>query len=427
MKNIIAIFAAAAVGCAAAYFYVAHLKDQQFKKEREEWNAQRQDDQDRLEKELQTARNRATTAGQIETRIETPAAIKATPGDLLDHLLKQKPPADDNRYKVIRKIIHELETLADLGPEALPEIRALLAKKIDVSYERKRDETDNRGTDGGLAGGERGSTSPAQLPRTEFYYPYSLRLGLFDVLKQIGGDEAQQILVEALTSTGRGVEVATLARLLDEMAPGKFRDAAINAAKALLTHPTSAPDPTRLDESSRAYLYSVLATFSDPSFVPQAQSQLVGADGRLDRTALGYLTATLKDRVLPVLHHAYKDTRLTNSYEKATVLSAAFPFVGTHPQADEMFLDAVLHAPPAGGRDGFLPYMAVGRMDNGDLTRPQILGRLQVLATLKASVKEERLAGMIDRTAQNLQNKLNPGPNKARNSGGDRRRGGSTP
>ena len=67
--------------------------------------------------------------------------------------------------------------------------------------------------------------------------PPSLRLGLIDVLDQIGGDQAQGILAEQLDTTGRAIEVAYIARVLQDEAPDKYRDNALKAAKELLASP----------------------------------------------------------------------------------------------------------------------------------------------------------------------------------------------
>ena len=121
--------------------------------------------------------------------------------------------------------------------------------------------------------------------RTDFLVPPSLRLGLIDVVAQIGGDEAMGILAETLDTTGRGVEVAHIARILQADAPGRYREASLKAAKDLLSNPVPAGSPNRIDENARAYLYQVLALHQDTSFATAAQGQLVSAEGRVDKRA----------------------------------------------------------------------------------------------------------------------------------------------
>jgi len=502
MKLVLSIVGAAAVGVAAGYFLLGRGdSDLAGLKARE---AQWLRDKALMESSLAAARNRAPTVEIVEKKVEVQVLVEKSPKDTLDRLLKMRPGEGEDRYRTLRKIIHELESLVDTGKSAVPAIREFLRQNVDVSYERERDgggpggggnapqvsvnisggggaavvatATTSDGTttvatgtggerrDGGRGpggpggpggfsgfGGPPGSPSINQLPRTDNYYPYSLRMGLFNVLKDIGGGEAEGALGEVLGTTGRGVEVASLATILEQMAPGKYRDAAIQAAKDLLTTPVNVPNPTRMDEDSKGYLYAVLAKFNDVSFVPTAQAQLFTADGRIDRSALSYLTATLKDQVVPTLYNAWKDPRLTNGFEKASILVNAMNYVGTSPVANQMFMEVIDSAVvalaqnpqqqnqpggpgrgsggPGGGRGGFnpdamAPFIAISRLDNGDLTADQIAGRQQLLLSVKQKITDERLTGMIDRTLQGLQEKLNPQSTTSGDRDGDRRRRG---
>ena len=84
--------------------------------------------------------------------------------------------------------------------------------------------------------------------------PPSLRFGLFDVVRQIGGADAEAILAESLAGSGRGLEVAYLTHVLEEMAPGKYKDAALAAARNLLASGTAA---------DRDHLFGVLRRFGE--------------------------------------------------------------------------------------------------------------------------------------------------------------------
>jgi hypothetical protein len=174
--------------------------------------------------------------------------------------------------------------------------------------------------------------------------PPSLRLGLAGVLKEIGGPDAEAALAEMLSTTGRGVEVAYLARMLEEIAPGKYRDAAIAAAKELLMNPPSVNDPDRLDDLSKSYLYGILEMFHDTSFVVNAQQMLVGADGRLDRDAMTYLTDVLKDQSASALYQAYENPSLTNQFDKMMVGREVLNYVGQNAQANALFNETLNNA-----------------------------------------------------------------------------------
>lgn len=97
---------------------------------------------------------------------------------------------------------------AHLGPPALPALRRFLASDRDVA-----------------------ESAPGKAPRdlkalSEAWVPLSLRVGLFDLVRRIGAPEAESILAENLTRTRRGLEVAYLVHLLEELAPGKYWEVA---------------------------------------------------------------------------------------------------------------------------------------------------------------------------------------------------------
>ncbi len=430
MKVLLAILVAAGVGFAAAYVYVSNQQANRARREQAELEGKWQSEREQLEKDLKSARNRAPKIEQIQTTVEVPVVLKATPKEILDRLVKLKPAAGNARYQSIRQIVHQLENLADLGPESLSHIRAFLQLSQDISYEREREEensnrgdappgpgtgSDARGGDRGRPGGGPREGGNNGLPRTENYYPFSLRLGLFNVLKEIGGNEAEVILAEALGTTGRGVEVATLTDLLEQLAPNKYRDLALSAAKELLSSPLKVANPSRLDEASQSYLYAVLAKYQDASFAPTAQTLLVSAAGHIDRGALNYLTTMLKEQSLPALYQAYKDSRVTNLFEKARVLSSVMNYAGPNPTANDLFKEVIGNESAGPGR-----FFIIGQLDNGILTPQVIQARIPLLQSIKPTLQDERIQAYVDRTIQNLQNKLNPENAVA---GGEGRRG----
>ena len=72
---------------------------------------------------------------------------------------------------------------------------------------------------------------------------------MFDAAKQVGGAEAEKLLAEVLGTTGRGVEVAWLARTLQGLAPNKYRDVASTAARELLARPPGTKPASPLDRN----------------------------------------------------------------------------------------------------------------------------------------------------------------------------------
>jgi len=230
-----------------------------------------------------------------------------------------QPPVQSRQ---VRRLLHEFEILVDAGPTALPAIREFLARNLDLDYQP-----------GAIKGPRDGSV------QTDFLVPPSLRLGLFDALRQMGGSQAEAALADVLKSTARGVEVAYLARVLQEMAPNKYRDTAVATVKELLANPVI--EAAALDKNDRSYLFGVLQFFNDASYAGIAQGQLLAANGQVDRAALTYLHKSLGEQAVPIVANAFQDPRLTDAASKEPLARVALAFVGTNPQAEQMFGKAV--------------------------------------------------------------------------------------
>ena len=88
----------------------------------------------------------------------------------------------------------------------------------------------------------------------------TLRTGMFDALRQIGGPEAQAALGDTLRATADPAEIGLLGRHLEEMAPGQYRNDAVQAARETLAQVA--------EEKSRAEvapLFQVLQRYGDAS------------------------------------------------------------------------------------------------------------------------------------------------------------------
>ncbi|MBI5802642.1 MAG: hypothetical protein HZA92_18205 [Verrucomicrobia bacterium] len=254
-------------------------------------------------------------------------AAKPDTAAILERLqsFKPAPPVPGSSQpspRQMKRILHEFESLVDAGEAALPAIRAFLDRNEDLDFQTA-----------GFKGSRDGNV------QTDFLMPPSLRLGLFDALRRIGGAQSEAMLADVLKTTARGVEVAYLARVLQEIAPNKHRDAAIAAAKDLLANPVA--EAAALDKNDRNYLYGVLAFFNDSSQVAVAQGQLLAASGSLDRAALKYLERSMGEQVVSLVAQAYQDPRVTDPAAKEPLVRSALAFVGANDQALQVFGQAV--------------------------------------------------------------------------------------
>jgi hypothetical protein len=395
MKTLTAIILALGVGFAAAYVVVSKQKDALL----EQLKAQ----------QTQPQTNPAPAPVEKVIVAAAPASTEESPQDILNDLLNVKPGVGGERNAGSRMIVFKLESLAQRGKAAVPAIRAFLGRNVDVNYSVQDNSTSTNRFGGPNNGRRGGRFRRMQDLQTDWVVPPSLRLGLVGVLKEIDGVEGEGALADMLSTTARGVEVAYLARVLEGIAPGKYRDTAVAAAKELLMNPPSINSPDQLDDLSRPYLFGVLEMFGDTSFVPNAEQMLVGADGRLDQDAMDYLSQVLKDQSVSALYMAYENQNLTNQFDKMNLGREIMNYVGQNSQANSVFTDTLSNtnlnsrmktftvAQLAGG--GFGPFTSQSPTD------PQVIsGRIQLLNQLQSQyANDPELSQAISQTVGALQ------------------------
>ena len=357
MKILVTIILALGVGFAAAYVVVSRHDAQQLK----------------AQPPVVTVTAPAPAPVEKVIMAAAPAApAEESAQDILDDLLNTKLGTGSSRNTGLRIVVFKLETLTQRGKLTVPAIRSFLGRNVDVDFNQQDTSNDNTNqADATAAGGDpnnRGNNRPGrgrnnqnnggffgggidfrgarrarnlQTLQADWVVPPSLRLGLVSTLKEIGGAEGEQALAEMLSNTGRGVEVAYLTVMLEEIAPGKYRDAAIAAAKELLMNPPAVDSPDNLDQLSKSYLYGVREFYKDTSFAVNAQQMLVGPDGRLDRDALDYLSTVLKDQSVSALYSAYENQNLTNQADKMALGREIMNYVGQNSQANQMFTETL--------------------------------------------------------------------------------------
>lgn len=391
MKTVIAVLFAVLILFGGGY-YLGSKKNADKAGQLADTEAGWQNEKAFLEQSLAEARRRQVEVRTVTRTTSTTVTNKLSAAEILEKLLKLNPNVgEEARNRIFRQIVHHVQMLVDLGPDALPVVQAFLRQNKDVDYAGEPlNESGER---------IRSGFSSRYVARTDFLVPPSLRLGLVDALDQIGGDEAIAILAEVLDTSGRGVEVAYIARVLEETNPGKYRDNALKAAKDLLANPPSIDLPNRIDDNARAYLYQVLAMYKDTSFAQIAQAQLIMPDGRVDRQALGYLSNTLKEQGVPALYAAYKDQRLTNQTERAQIQNAVLAFTGPSAEANELFKQIIGDEKvPAAIRS----YAVVGLAGGAGKERPfdpqLIQARLTLLHDFRSYLKDEKILKSIDDT-----------------------------
>jgi hypothetical protein len=329
MKKILAVVLAGGVGVALGSLIVSHWltarQAAELARQQAAWQAEKATLEAALE-DAKTARPKVVAIPRTPPLAATPVApAKLSPSEIVAKLRALRP-TPGRQTRTIRQALYWLEDLIAAGPAALPAIREFLARNEDVDLDFASPQS---------KGGRSGNVP------NEFILPPSLRFGLFDVVKQIGGTEAEKLLAEILGTAGRGVEVAWLTRTLQEIAPNKYRDVALAAARELLAHPLATNSSSPLDRNDRDNLFSVLTMFGDTSYVSAAQAQLLRADGQVDRSALKYLQQSLGPQAVAIAAQMYDDPRLTDPAKKEPFARLALNYVGMDAQANAFYQKAI--------------------------------------------------------------------------------------
>ena len=403
MKTVVAILLAALVGFGGAWFW--NSRQQQKNGATTAANeAGWQQEKAYLEQALTEARKKQLDVRTVTRTVATTVTNRLNATEIMEKLVKLRPDdSEDSRNRAMRLVIYHLQMLVELSDAALPVIRNFLMQNKDVDY--VNDVVNAAGEN--IRRGSSTSFASRQATQTDFFMPPSLRLGLIDVLDQIGGDQAQGILAEQLDTTGRAIEVAYIARVLQDEAPDKYRDNALKAAKELLASPPAIDQPNRFDENSKAYLFQVLSMYNDTSFAKNAQTLLIAPDGRVDKQALTYLNNVLKEQAVPALVQAYQNPQITNQTEKASLFNAVLNFAGTNPQANQIMKEFVANeSSPAAIRAYTIQGLAGGAGRERPSDPNQIEGRLQLLKSIRETMKDERILRTIDDTKASLERLL---------------------
>ena len=332
-----------------------------------------------LEKEISSLKTKLANAqsridglrAQINSAGPAVADYGLSVPEILEELVEIKMTSE-NRRTVQRRINFLLESLVEQGQASVPHIREFLNKMEDIDFVVQRSDEEGRGRGRGGRGG-RTSMSFEQAP--------SLRIGLIDILKEIGGSSAEAALGEILAKTARGFEVAYTAKTVRDMiGPDAFRDEALEAAHALLNDPVEVSNPNSYDRNAKRYLFSVLEMYNDQTFIQSAQGLLVREDGKIDDTVLDYLGDVGKEGAMDTIYQAFSSGQVTDRGDLADLARAGVKFTGSNPQANQMFKDIM----SSDEYDMRVKWQALSEMDEAE-DEATLQVRLNMMQELQAS------------------------------------------
>jgi hypothetical protein len=259
------------------------------------------------------------------------AGLMSVP-EILDELIEIKM-GSKNRRSVQRRLSYLFESLALQGDAAVPLIREFLNKMEDVDFAVQRE---------GESDEERNQRYSRFRATLNFSQPPTLRIGLIDMLAEIGGGQAEATLGELLSTTGRGFEIAYAGKIIQSwLGKDAYRTEALAAAHELLLDPVEAVGGNQFDRLSRNYLFMVLDMYDDQTFIQSAQSMFINDDGRIDRTILDYFEDVGKVRALDAMVQAFRSGKVVEG-DMDNLAEAVSRYAGINPQADQLFRDIMI-------------------------------------------------------------------------------------
>ena len=249
--------------------------------------------------------------------------------EILDELIEIKL-SSKNRRRVQRRLSYLFESLALQGDAAVPLIREFLNKMEDVDFAVQRE---------GESDEERKRRYSRFRATLNFSQPPTLRVGLIDILAEIGGDHAEAAVAELLDTTARGFEIAYAAKTIQGwLGKDAYRTEALAAAHELLLDPVEAVGGNQFDRVSKNYLFMVLDMYDDQTFIQSALGMFINDDGRIDRTILDYYEDVGKVRALDAMVQAFRSGRVHED-DMDNLAEAVSRYAGINPQADQLFRD----------------------------------------------------------------------------------------
>ena len=297
-------------------------------------------------------------------------AYRSVP-EIIDELMELKITSS-NRRTARRRLGFLLESITEQGEDAVPRISDFLNRMEDVDFDASRSEKDvARELD-------YWRSRMVHVP-LDFETPPSLRIGLMDILSEIGGEEAEAAIATVLANTGRGLEVAYSARKLRDLA-GKdaYRDEALGAAHDLLADPIAFEGGNKYDAASRQYLFMVLEMYQDKTFIETAHEMFVKEDGRVDRSVLRYFEQVGREQAIQSVAQAMRSGELRDDEMMQLTQVAVHSMGRNDPQGDALFRDIMTS-------DNYsldVKMQTIRSMD--DINEPELLqSRLELMSTIQ--------------------------------------------
>ena len=370
-----------------------------------EWDAERAE----LESRLANAQSGGVV---IPENVEITSAMDPI---LLVERLK-KLDANDNRKK-LREALFSFQGLVEAGTNSIPAIRNYFTSGENVALTgggpnfgggfggnnapngnnfRENFRGNNGGPNGGPNfggmnfGGGRNSAVPA-----------STRIGLIDVLNDIGVEDAYILLGQIVPTVTEARELVYLSGILQSIDPSSFVSTTVTTARNLLAD-------SNINNGDKRQLMNLLAQLGDTEYAAAMLDNLY-VDGRLDGATLDFLTRTLGEGAVPAIYNAFMDANASDQ-DRARLLMSTMNYIGSNAQATEMFNTAFAGVSENRGLQNMMlmGLSGMGPGQNQNITPEMAASRLNMLNSLQQQYNDPSMNNVFAAARTQLEYYSNP-------------------
>ena len=160
--------------------------------------------------------------------------------------------------------IHSLQSLVELGDEAVPGIAWVLDRDHEVDYNWYRQPIDVFGISHRILPRNIKRVHRADVlfpsqnqPKLQYGFPLSLRLGLIQALERIGGPYAEEALLTRVREAKREIELAYSIKALQVVAPDFHTEEIQARIKSVLSAPETIYHTDELELAARRFLVGI--------------------------------------------------------------------------------------------------------------------------------------------------------------------------
>ncbi|MBO4544567.1 MAG: hypothetical protein J5773_02145, partial [Verrucomicrobia bacterium] len=231
--------------------------------------------------------------------------------------------------------------------------------------------------------------------------PASTRIGLIDVLNDIGVEDAYILLGQIVPTVTEARELVYLSGILQSIDPSSFVSTTVTTARNLLAD-------SNINNGDKRQLMNLLAQLGDTEYAAAMLDNLY-VDGRLDGATLDFLTRTLGEGAVPAIYNAFMDANASDQ-DRARLLMSTMNYIGSNAQATEMFNTAFAGVSENRGMQNMMlmGLSGMGPGQNQNITPEMAASRLNMLNSLQQQYNDPSMNNVFAAARTQLEYYSNP-------------------